>query len=619
MIECSNVSPIEPICQDTLLTGGQCVLLVPSSWPYNCCRRSRHMESGAAPGGDVDAPGDLNTTNQAIQATLATQATQITSIDGFFNRKRGRPPKNRFVEVYKSAQHSPQAIFTSFKLERNEHSSAPGTGPGPGPGPAPASSASSASSAPLSDSGERTEQVATATDLTPSRSRKRSRVWATYPAAETNKRSAFQGARTALSPKEASPQPTPHSTDTASSKNISGRNPERVSVVRAAGTFYPENACTAHQPEVADRIDRQKRGSSSSPQATDLEVDQPEDLSMRMRPSQPEATAGGAAPALGDQPAGSGSGLNLNLLQFKQLIDLYQRQVLLPSFLAAASQPMPALDMRLLLESAAQQKLMLINAAAASAAAAVAATAGAEHPTLGMSSPATTTVTVTPRPPTKRARDHDIPSGYLKFRFNEDCGFDRCGYRNHQSHFHCNRRDCHYSFCDKTRFVQHTARHDRMDTLMGDDFQQFRANMRCGVASCCYASGCPEETPASRQRRESPGAGGAALKKTSHFHCRKCDYVCTDSNKVVAHRRLHLRLDYVRSAGFRKVTSNESCNSPACSYALRHTHYHCVTCNCSVLSRAQLASHKHRPAGSGSGSALPKSEGASGPDPETHP
>lgn len=31
-----------------------------------------------------------------------TLPTQITSIDGFFNRKRGRPPKNRFVEVYKS-------------------------------------------------------------------------------------------------------------------------------------------------------------------------------------------------------------------------------------------------------------------------------------------------------------------------------------------------------------------------------------------------------------------------------------------------------------------------------------------------------------------------------------
>lgn len=87
---------------------------------------------------------------------------------------------------------------------------------------------------------------------------------------------------------------------------------------------------------------------------------------------------------------------------------------------------------------------------------------------------------------------------------------------------------------------------------------------------------------------------GAVPKKSSHFHCRKCDYVCTDSNKVVAHRRLHMRLDYVRSAGFRKISSNESCESPTCSYARRHTHYHCTTCDCSVLSRAQLASHRHR-------------------------
>lgn len=71
---------------------------------------------------------------------------QITSIDGFFNRKRGRPPKNRVVEVYNNVrnfhinyfasfinfidflhgfqtQQSPQAIFTSFKLERNDQKS----------------------------------------------------------------------------------------------------------------------------------------------------------------------------------------------------------------------------------------------------------------------------------------------------------------------------------------------------------------------------------------------------------------------------------------------------------------------------------------------------------------
>lgn len=39
-------------------------------------------------------------------------------------------------------------------------------------------------------------------------------------------------------------------------------------------------------------------------------------------------------------------------------------------------------------------------------------------------------------------------------RFNEDCQYPHCGYREHQTHFHCMRTDCGYSFCDKTRFVQ---------------------------------------------------------------------------------------------------------------------------------------------------------------------
>lgn len=86
----------------------------------------------------------------------------------------------------------------------------------------------------------------------------------------------------------------------------------------------------------------------------------------------------------------------------------------------------------------------------------------------------------------KMFKDEPVPTGYLKFRFNEDCNFPNCGYRNHQSHFHCCRQDCFYSFCDKTRFVQHTARHERLDKLMGDDFKQFRANMRCGHDDCAY-------------------------------------------------------------------------------------------------------------------------------------
>lgn len=93
----------------------------------------------------------------------------------------------------------------------------------------------------------------------------------------------------------------------------------------------------------------------------------------------------------------------------------------------------------------------------------------------------------------KMFKDEPIPTGYLKFRFNEDCNFTNCGYRNHQSHFHCCRNDCFYSFCDKTRFVQHTARHERLDKLMGDDFKQYRANMRCGHDACVYSKNMGKE------------------------------------------------------------------------------------------------------------------------------
>ncbi len=51
-------------------------------------------------------------------------------------------------------------------------------------------------------------------------------------------------------------------------------------------------------------------------------------------------------------------------------------------------------------------------------------------------------------------KDEPVPDGYVRFRFNEDCQYGHCGYREHQTHFHCMRTDCGYSFCDKTRFVQ---------------------------------------------------------------------------------------------------------------------------------------------------------------------
>ncbi|KAL4131730.1 hypothetical protein QTP88_009003 [Uroleucon formosanum] len=175
-------------------------------------------------------------------------------------------------------------------------------------------------------------------------------------------------------------------------------------------------------------------------------------------------------------------------------------------------------------------------------------------------------------------KDEPVPEGYLRFRFNEDCHYAHCGYREHQTHFHCMRQDCGYSFCDKTRFVQHTARHERLDTLMGGDFQQYRANVSCGRAECTYIS-----------------AISTGQNKASHFHCLKCEFVCTDTNKVVAHRRQHQKLDSIMAAGFEKFTPAQACGQPGgCVHSGKQTHYHCLSCQYAVLGLSQMTAHKYR-------------------------
>ncbi|XP_017875535.2 zinc finger protein castor homolog 1-like isoform X2 [Ceratina calcarata] len=174
-------------------------------------------------------------------------------------------------------------------------------------------------------------------------------------------------------------------------------------------------------------------------------------------------------------------------------------------------------------------------------------------------------------------KDEPVPEGYVRFRFNEDCRYSHCSYREHQTHFHCMRQDCGYSFCDKTRFVQHTARHERLDTLMGGDFQQYRANVPCGRAQCAYTSSL-----------------GSMQNKASHFHCLKCDFVCTDTNKVVAHRRQHAKLDSIAAAGFQKFTPSQPCGAVQCQHSGKQTHYHCLQCQYAVLGLAQMSAHKYR-------------------------
>ncbi|KAK6635020.1 hypothetical protein RUM44_000269 [Polyplax serrata] len=174
-------------------------------------------------------------------------------------------------------------------------------------------------------------------------------------------------------------------------------------------------------------------------------------------------------------------------------------------------------------------------------------------------------------------KDEPVPEGYVRYRFNEDCKYQHCGYREHQTHFHCMRKDCGYSFCDKTRFVQHTARHERLDTLMGGDFQQYRANVSCCRPECVYATSL-----------------GSVQNKASHFHCIKCDFVCTDTNKVVAHRRQHQKLDSINAAGFEKFTPSQMCTTDGCSHSGKQTHYHCLSCQYAVLGLSQMSAHKYR-------------------------
>lgn len=34
--------------------------------------------------------------------------------------------------------------------------------------------------------------------------------------------------------------------------------------------------------------------------------------------------------------------------------------------------------------------------------------------------------------------------------------------------------------------------------------------------------------------------------------------------------------------------------STDCIYSMKQTHYHCLVCDCAVLSRAQLGAHQHK-------------------------
>lgn len=173
---------------------------------------------------------------------------------------------------------------------------------------------------------------------------------------------------------------------------------------------------------------------------------------------------------------------------------------------------------------------------------------------------------------TRGLRDDSIPEGYSRWRYNEECKYTKCAYKHSVTHFHCVRDDCGYGFSDRSRLVQHTLRHERIDSITGGELQQYRINQDCERSDCEYN------------------------KKMSHFHCKRCSYSCTDSSKVLTHRKHHAKMDNISNQGFEKYFAADDCAVNLCPYARKQSHFHCVvgTCRAAVLGPVQMASHKSK-------------------------
>ncbi|XP_064610900.1 zinc finger protein castor homolog 1-like isoform X2 [Liolophura sinensis] len=174
-------------------------------------------------------------------------------------------------------------------------------------------------------------------------------------------------------------------------------------------------------------------------------------------------------------------------------------------------------------------------------------------------------------PSSGREEELFMPEGYQKFKFTEDCGFETCVYRRSITHYHCQRADCGYSFCNRTRVIQHSQRHERIDGITGNEFRQFRGNVDCQYEDCEYGN------------------------RSSHFHCLLCSYVCMDAAQVLAHRKHHQKMRKIMAQGFQKFSGSEDCKILTCTYYYKkQTHYHCTEsgCNFVVLSPSQMATHK---------------------------
>ncbi|XP_027699724.1 zinc finger protein castor homolog 1 [Vombatus ursinus] len=162
--------------------------------------------------------------------------------------------------------------------------------------------------------------------------------------------------------------------------------------------------------------------------------------------------------------------------------------------------------------------------------------------------------------------------GFRRYDLYEDCKDAGCQFSLKVTHYHCTRENCGYKFCGRTHMYKHAQHHDRVDNLVLDDFKRFKASLSCGFADCQWSG------------------------NSTHFHCLRCGFRCTDSTKVTAHRKHHGKQDVISAAGFCQFSSSADCEVPDCKYKLKCSHFHCTAPGCkhTVVGMSQMDSHKRK-------------------------
>ncbi|XP_071946208.1 zinc finger protein castor homolog 1-like [Antedon mediterranea] len=168
--------------------------------------------------------------------------------------------------------------------------------------------------------------------------------------------------------------------------------------------------------------------------------------------------------------------------------------------------------------------------------------------------------------------DDAMQERFTRFERNVNCGDTCCQFALNTTHYHCLHSNCNYKFAGKTMMYKHAQHHDRVDSIVQDDFERFKATVHCERPDCEFA-----------------------LKHT-HFHCLRCPFICTDSAKVTAHRKQHTKSEVISSAGFKQFSSTDSCEFDACKYSNKYSHYHCMRQNCfqAVLGMTMVESHSKK-------------------------